>query len=198
MKELDIKEIWKTGNEREQFSYSEEAIEAIVKQSPQNIVSRFVKTLNYEKWANLIILSGIVIYLLVAQYWAAAAFILAINAAFYLYYTRLIRQLDEKAIGNNVIEYLYEVHRSICRFIRHFKITLFVIGTASFGFGFYLGYLQHDSMTDMIESLSWWRWVLAFAVIIVSLIVAYTLFYYMYGKKARQIQDMIDSLDELD
>lgn len=197
MKDLDIKEIWKSGDGQEKFEYSEEAIQAIIKQGPQNIVSRFVRTLNFEKWANLIVLSGASVFLFFEQYWLFGGFMLVMDFCFFIYYRNLIRKLDEKSIGNNVVQYLHEVHGNICRFIRHFKITLFVIATASFGFGFYLGYSKHESFDDMIQNVPWPRWILAFSVIAFSLVVAYYVFYYMYGKKANQIKEMIDSLDEM-
>ncbi|MCV9388843.1 hypothetical protein [Reichenbachiella ulvae] len=197
MKDLDIKEIWKSGDGKERFEYSEEAIQAIIKQGPQNIVSRFVKTLNFEKWANLIVLSAASVFLFIETYWVFGVFMLILDFCFYFYYRNLIKKLDQKSIGNNVVQYLHEVHGNICRFIRHFKITLFVIAVASFAFGFYQGYSKYEGVEDMMSHVSIYRWVAAFSVIAVSLVVAYFVFYYMYGKKAKQIKEMIESLDEM-
>ncbi|MBU2885892.1 hypothetical protein KO507_08980 [Gilvimarinus agarilyticus] len=195
MEELDIKQIWKQGGNQERFSYSEEAIDAIIKQQPQNIVSKFVKTLRIERWANLIVLSLIGVYLSYVQYWVAAGVLLLINFGFFYYYHILIQKLDRKFIDNNVVQYLNEVHQSICRFITHFKITLVVIGIASFLLGFYLGYIQHDDFEAMLDTVSMWKWIWAGVVIAGSLVFAYYMFYYMYGKKAQQIKKMVESLN---
>lgn len=196
MEELDIKQIWKQGGKGDSFGYSEEALDLIVKQQPQNIVSRFVKMLKFEKWANLIVLSGATVFLLVQSYWWFAAFMLFLDGGFFIYYNSLIRKLDRELIDSNVVQYLKEVHQSICRFIRHFKITLAVIGVISFSFGFYLGYSKHDDFAHMMESVTAIRWMIAAVVIVTSLVLAYYLFYQMYGKKAKLIKEMVESLDQ--
>ncbi|UXP33900.1 hypothetical protein N6H18_08075 [Reichenbachiella agarivorans] len=196
MEELDIKQIWKQGGKEQSFSYSDEAIERIVRQQPQNIVSRFVSVLRKERWANLIVLSALAIYLLLASYWGFAALVILMDAAFFFYYYFLIQKLDREFIDNNVVQYLKDVHQSICRFNRHFKITLVVIGAASVGFWFYLGYGKYDDVSIMMEQISWARWSMALVVTLGCIVLAFYMFGQMYGKKAKMIKSMVESLDQ--
>ncbi|PIB34067.1 hypothetical protein BFP72_00795 [Reichenbachiella sp. 5M10] len=195
MEELDIKQIWKKGNETEEAGYSVEAIESIIRQRPQNIISRFVKNLRIEKWLNLVVLTAVCIYLGYTQMWVMAAIMLTFNLLFFFYYRALIRELDQKIIDQDVVRYLNEVHKSICRFFKHFKITLVVVGMAAFAFGFYIGYTQNDKYTSVFVEDNWWKWAWGAVVIVSSMVFAYFMFQHMYGKKGRQIKEMVESLN---
>lgn len=195
MEELDIKKIWHAGDQVP-VAYSDEKIQYIIDQAPQNIIASFVKMLKTEKWANLTILSGAVLGLLYFGFWGYGLLTLAINILFFAYYRQLIYQLDKEYVDQNVVEYLNDVHTIICKFTRHFKITLVVITLISFSIGFFVGTERHATINELIESLVGAEWLIIISAIVFALVVSFLGFYHMYGKKAKRIKQMLSALNE--
>lgn len=192
MEDLELKEIWKSGQGDEEFNYSAQTIERIIKQGPNNIVAKFVKTLIWEKWINLIILTCCTLYLWYEGYWFIGATIMVVNLLFFFYYNALIKKLDREYIDSNVIQYLHDVQRIVSTFIRHYQIAGMVLMVPAYFGAMYLhsqGYYEfHMEQSEfMIVNLG----VLVFAIVLTFWIIDL-----LYGRKARKLKKMISSLKE--
>jgi len=192
MEELDLKKMWKSGERGDDFNYSSQTIARIIKQGPQNIVSRFIKTLTIEKWANVIVLSSAAIYLLIEQFWLLFGAMNVLNLAFFFYYQMLINKLDREFIDSNVMQYLNDVHKIITRFIKHYTIAAWVIVVPVF---FVTIYFQQNGFHAYNMGMQTFYWV-SFGSLVLAMATVYYILHLMYGKKAKRIKKMIDMLSE--
>lgn len=193
MEELDLKKIWKSG-EKSTVGLSNERIEEIISQRPQNVVASFVRSLNIELWVNLAVLSSVAGVLSYLGMWWQAFGTLVLDGLFFVYYRSLIKRMSQEYVDQNVVGYLNDMHLKICQFIRHFKIALIVVGFISFCAGFVIGFTDHDMAHDVLQDMPVWKWTFLGFTVVVSLGLAYVFYYHMYGKKAAKIKRMVESL----
>ena len=192
MEDLNLKEIWKSGQADEEFNYSSKTIERIIKQGPRNIVAKFVKTMVWEKWINLIVLTACTLYICYETYWIIGGIILAVNLSFFFYYNALIKKLDREYIDSNVIHYLHDVQRIISTFIRHYQIAgLALIVPAYFGAVYLHSNGYYDFKMDMSEFM-----IYNFIVLLIAVALTFWIIDLLYGRKARKLKKMIASLKE--
>ena len=191
MEEQDIREIWKSDDSTGEFNYSGQTIERILEQGPQNVVSRFVKTLKFEQHLNWIAFTLLMCFLFYEGLWTWALVILGLNVGFFFYYRVLIKKLDRGYVDNEVIRYLHEIHRIIQRFILHYKFVGILVGLLVAVLVIYAS--EPEAFMDRVydpKSLL----TMAIAFVFATALVFY-LTYLMYGKKANSIKEMIRSLD---
>jgi hypothetical protein len=193
VEEEEVKDIWNAGDDDGSFNYSEQSIQKMISQGSGNIISKFIKTLKFEKWTNLIVLSFISLMCIAENSWWCATSMLVINAFLYWYYHNLIGQLQKEYIDSNVIQYLSDVYRIIKRFILHYKVAVVPAGV----FGFFVSLYAFDfPIYDLFiyEDMSLVRLFWVIATIIVTVATAFGVIHLMYGKKALRIKEMLDSL----
>ena len=194
MEEKDIKELWKRGDELNANQYSLEAIERIIQLQPKNIVSKFIKTLKFEKTLNAVAFTLGSIYFLYELEWIWAVAFMIINVLFYVYYTKIIKQLSTESFDTNVAKYLCNVYHAIRRFILHYKILLWIISLPAFIFGIYI---QNPEKLNSIEAILSIKIIITLALgFAITIGIGLAILYFMYGKKAKKIKKMIDSLNQ--
>lgn len=194
MEDLELKEIWKSGQVEEEFNFSAKTIERIIKQGPRNIVAKFVKTMIWEKWINLVVLTACTIYLWVESYWFIGGTIMVVNLAFFVYYTALIKKLDREYIDSNVIQYLHDVQRIISTFIRHYQIAgLLLMVPAYFGALYLHSNGYYDFQMEFFNFL-----LLNLVVLLFATGLTFWVIDLLYGRKARKLKKMIASLKNED
>lgn len=192
MEDLELKEIWKSGQSDEEFNYSAKTIERIIKQGPSNIVAKFVKTMIWEKWINLVVLTLCTAFLGYEGYWLIGGIIMLVNVAFFIYYTALVKKLDREYIDSNVIQYLHDVQRIISTFIRHYQIAGLVLMVPAYFAAVYLhSHDYYDFHMEMPEFLAF-----NFIVLLVALGLTFWIIDLLYGRKARKLKKMIASLKD--
>lgn len=194
MEEKDIKELWKQGDELDSGSYSQSTIERIMISKPKDIVSKFINTLKIEQWLNLVSLGVLSIFLLYSQFWIEGSVILVLNILMFLYYKRIIQQISKESIDIDVAQYLCNVYESIKRFILHYKILLWIITLPAYIYGVYF----HDpkKFHDMDGNMTFKYALLLIAGLVIAMILAHAILYFMYGKKAKKIKQMVKLLKQ--
>lgn len=192
MKDLDIKDIWKQGDTKNDQAFSEPTIEKMISSGSHSLVHRFVRTLVWEQWINLIILTSLVVELYLAAEWLIGSLTLALNFTFFFYYQNLKNNLKEEYINSDVLVYLRRVQQKIRRFIKHLKIASVVILLLAIIAAYYLN--NHGFYEEVMDSQS------LLISLGVSLIIAFPAALYfihlLYGKKAIKLEKMICSLEQ--
>ena len=192
MEEQDIRELWKSDDSAGSFNYSSQTIERIVAQGPQNIVARFVRMLKIEQHMNWIAFTLLMVFLLYEKLWIWGVVILGLNVGFFFYYRELIKKLDQGYVDNEVIQYLHEVHRIVRRFILHYKFVGVLVGVMVGGLVIYAD--NPETFSERVfEIHSMMKMILAF---LLATAIVFYLTHLRYGKKGREIKEMIRSLDE--
>jgi len=193
MEEKDIKELWKQGDELN-AAYSQEEVEKIIQLKPKDIVSKFIKTLKIEKALNAIVFSLAAIFFIYEQSWVLAIVFTIINTLFFVYYKKIIHQLSNESFDTDVVQYLCNVYKDIRRFVLHYKILLWVITVPAYTLGIYI---QSPEKFNSIEKLLTLKvMTILIAGLVVSVVFAHAILYFMYGKKANKIKKMVDALNQ--
>jgi len=192
MKDLDIKDIWKGGNAEDKVAHAKPEIDKMIRKGSTSLIHRFIKTVKRELWFNLIILSVVGVRLFFAQEWAVGSGVIFLDVVFFLYYRKLIDNLNKEQIDSTVLEYLYNVQSRIRQFIRHLKIASFGVSVLTVA-GVII--LNTNGFYDEIQNPK------ALAITIVAgLGIALPLSFYfihlLYGKKAKKLAHMINSLEK--
>ncbi|UXX79773.1 hypothetical protein N7E81_01445 [Reichenbachiella carrageenanivorans] len=191
MKDLDIKDIWKGSGVVDESAFSLSKIEGMISRGSHSLVRRFVRALTWEIWINLIVLTIVGVRLLVAREWLGGGSVLVLDVVFYLYYKKLIDNLKSEQIDSTVLAYLYNVQAQIRQFIRHLKIAVFgisvlacllVISIHANGF-----YNVELGSSRLLLSLG--------AGLGLAVPFSFYFIHLMYGKKAKKLAQMIDSLE---
>lgn len=191
MKDLDIKDIWKGSGVVDERAFDLLKIEGMISSGSHSLVQRFVRTLTWEIWINLIVLTVVGVRLLVAREWLGGGSILLLDVVFFLYYKKLIDSLKSEQIDSTVLAYLYNVQARIMQFIRHLKIAVIGISAVACLLVVYIntnGFYEVELDTNrLFVSLG----------IGLGIAVPFSLYFIhlMYGKKARKLAQMIDSLE---
>jgi hypothetical protein len=192
MEEKDIKELWKQGDELN-TAYSQEDVEKIIQLKPKDIVSKFIKTLKIEKALNAIVFSLAAMFFIYEQNWILSIVFTIINTLFFVYYKKIIQQLSNESFDTDVAQYLCNVYKDIKRFVLHYKILLWVITVPAYTIGIYI---QPPEKFNSIEKLLTLKvMTILIAGLVISVVLAHVILYFMYGKKANKIKKMVDALN---
>ncbi|WP_420582276.1 hypothetical protein [Reichenbachiella sp.] len=192
MKDLDIKDIWKQGDEANAQAFSEPEIEAMIRSGSDSLVHRFIKTLTIELWVNLVVLTCIGIGMIFYNQRVVGVGLLIIDLLFYLYYRNLISSLKKEEIDSSVLAYLYTIQKMVKRFILHYKIASLVLVPVMLAIVLYLDgddfYAKYSANPD--------SFVIGMACgIFLAIPITFYMIHLMYGKKARKLAHMIGSLE---
>lgn len=191
MKDLDIKDIWKGGDAEDQGVYNKPDIDKMIKKGSQNIVHRFVRTLVWEQWINVVVLTSLVVELFWAAEWLIGSCTLVINFVFFFYYQRLKKSIREEHIDSHVLDYLKRVQVIIRQFIKHLKIASILILIVAVFAAYYLN--QNGFYEEIMDTQSF---IISLgASMSVALPVAFYLIHLMYGRKSIKLAQMIASLE---
>lgn len=192
MKDLDIKDIWKGGDLADQRAYAKPEIDKMIRKGSHSLIHRFVRTLIWEQWINLLVLTSLVVDLALASEWIIGACTLFIDLLFFVYYQKLKNNLKNEQIDSHVLAYLYRVEELIRQFIRHYKIAAVVLCLLAVVAVYFLN--EHQFYDEIMETQS------MFIGVIVGLVAALPITFYlihlMYGKKAKKLKKMIASLEK--
>lgn len=190
MGEIDIKLIWKSGDDQP-TNYPKEAIDAIVRQGPNNIVQRFVKTLRIEQKVNVISLVMVTIIMIIRQSWLLAAGLTAFNIGTFYYYRQLVKRLDVNVLDFDVISYLMEMQRIIHKFMSHYRIFIILLLIPAY----WLSLKVIERLTGVSQIWTQTNYHIANAGIIGLLVViSFICLHWMYGKKSQRLKTMIRAL----
>lgn len=192
MKNLDIKIIWRDGDAADEKAYAKSEVDKMIRKGSHGVIQRFVITLTWEQWVNLIVLTSLVIELFWGREWLVGACTLIVNLAFFFYYQRLKNNLKKESIDTNVLEYLYRVEKIVRQFMRHLKIASLLILVLAIWAAYYLNTQSffHETMDP------WPFWGGTIGGMAVALPLSFYLIHLMYGKKARKLRRMIESLEQ--
>lgn len=193
MKDLDIKDIWKQGDEANVQAFSNPEIEAMLRKGSDSLVHRFIKTLTIELWVNLIVLTGIGLGMIFSDQWTVGVGLLIIDLLFYFYYRNLINSLKKEEIDSSVLAYLYTIQKMVRRFILHYKIASLVLVPIMLAIVLYLDgndfYVKYSANPE--------SFVIGMACgIVIAIPFTFYMIHLMYGKKARKLAHMIRSLEK--
>ncbi|MEP2025133.1 MAG: hypothetical protein ABJH98_15355 [Reichenbachiella sp.] len=193
MKDLDIKDIWKDGNAADEKVYAKPEIDRMIRKGSSSLVHRFIKTLSVELWLNLVVLTFFSLGLLYTKQWVIGGGMMVLNALFFVYYRNLINILKKEEIDSSVLEHLYTIQRIVKRFILHYKIASFVLAILVVAAVFYLDgnefYIKftNDPKSFIIGLASG---------VLVAIPFTFYVIHLLYGKKARKLAYMIESLEQ--
>ncbi|MEQ6118562.1 hypothetical protein [Reichenbachiella sp. MALMAid0571] len=193
MKDLDIKKAWNQEAEDQSVEFNAEMVEKIIDRGSVNIIQKFVKALKLEMWINLVVLTGIAFYMTFDLKWEVAMFLFVVDVGYFIYYRRLIKKLSEKTIDNSVLEYLHTVYRMINRFIAHYKVANVILALPLFMTGMY--FANPDIFSEKYFSQGWFI-VLLFGGFALAILLLYWFLYFLYGKKAEKIGQLITELTD--
>ena len=193
MKDLDIKKVWNTDEERIGGSIDEQKVDDIIEKGSVNLISKFIKTLKYEMWLNLFAFSGGAAWLYYRGKWQLGTPLLAIDILYFFYYQKLIRTLSEKTIDANVLEYLRMMYQIIVKFIVHYKNANLILAVPFFMLGMYIAKPDIFSLDFFSDG---WTVVMILSAFTVAILLFYVLVYLLYGKKANKIRMLIEELSQ--
>jgi len=193
MKDLDIKKAWNQEAEDQSVEFNAEMVEKIIDRGSVNIIQKFVKALKLEMWINLVVLTGIAFYMTFDLKWEVAMFLFVVDVGYFIYYRRLIKKLSEKTIDNSVLEYLHTVYRMINKFIAHYKVANVILALPLFMTGMY--FANPDIFSEKYFSQGWFI-VLLFGGFALAILLLYWFLYFLYGKKAEKIGQLITELTD--
>lgn len=192
MKDLDIKIIWKDGDAADEKAYAKPLIDKIIRSGSHSLIHRFIRTLLWEQWVNLITMSGLAGFMAFKEEWAVCTGLFVLNLIFFLYYQNLRGKLKSEPIDSNVLQYLYNVQTMIRRFIRHYKIASLVVCALASIVAYYLNEQNfYDERLDTKPFL-----IGLIAGLMAALPVTFYLIHILYGKKAKKLEQMICSLEK--
>lgn len=193
MKDLDIKDIWKQSDQSDQAAFADSQIEDMIRKGSDGIIHRFIKTLTVELWINLIVLTALGFWLLFLKEWVVGSIVMLINLLFYLYYRVLIRNLRTEKIDSTVLEYLYTVQKMVKRFLIHYRLTAVILTPFVVAI---VVYMDTNRFYDMYFSNPKSIVIGMICGLLLAVPVCFYFIHLMYGKKARKLALMIDSLEQ--
>ncbi|MFY0653649.1 MAG: hypothetical protein JXQ96_16510 [Cyclobacteriaceae bacterium] len=188
MKDLDIKKIWDEGSEAESTELDAHEVQKILEKGSISIISKFINSLRFEMWLNLVILTLFCGYLLANRNWLIAFFFLIVDAIYFFYYKNLIRKLSETKVDKSVIIYLQLVYSMINRFIAHYKVANLVLAVPLFLAAVYI--VDPKLFTDKYATDGWFI-VYTASCFTLAIVLMYLFLYFVYGKKAKKIKALI-------
>lgn len=191
MKDLDIKKVWNQDSEENPSGFNADMVEKIIDKGSVNIIQKFVNTLRMEMWINLVALTGIGIYMALVLKWEVALFLLVVDVGYFIYYKRLIKKLSEKTIDHSVLKYLQAVYGMINKFIAHYKVANVILALPLFMTGMY--FANPNVFSEKYFSQGWFI-VLLFGGFALAILLLYWFLHFLYGKKAKKIQQHIFEL----
>lgn len=192
MKDSDIKDIWKGGDLNDEKSFSSSDVDLMISKGSHGVIQRFLKTLMWEQYINLIILTSLAIELFWENEWVVGIGTLAFDFLFFFYYRRLRKNLKNESIDTSVLDYLYRVQKIIKQFMTHLKTASFIILILAIWAAYHLN--EHGFYDDVMEPDAFWMGIVAG--MIIALPITFYLIHLMYGKKARKLAHMICSLEK--
>ncbi len=89
MKDLDIKGIWKDGDLADDKAYTSSDVDQMISKGSHGVIQKFLKTLFWEQYVNLVVLSSLTIELYWEEEWLVGTGSLIFNFVFFFYYQRL-------------------------------------------------------------------------------------------------------------
>lgn len=192
MKDLDIKDIWKDSDSANEKVFAQPEIDKIIRKGSHSLVDRFIRTLLWEQWINVVILTSLVVELYLEAEWLIGSFTLILNCAFFFYYQNFRSRLKEEYIDSNVLDYLRCVQEMVQQFIKHLKIaSVFILALAIVAVYYLNEHGFYEEVMDMQTLL------ISLGVsILIAFPAAFFLIHLMYGKKASKLAIMIDSLEQ--
>ncbi|MEO9968129.1 MAG: hypothetical protein ABJF11_20210 [Reichenbachiella sp.] len=191
MKDLDIKDIWKGADSMDADAYAKPEIDKMIQSGSHSLIHKFVRTLVWEQWINLLVLTSLVVELFWAGEWIIGTGSLVVNVAFYVYYQKLKTNLRNEEIDTHVLAYLYRVQDIIRQFIRHYKIAAIVLGVLAMIAIYYLN--EHNFYEERMDNESvMYGLILG---VMAALPMTFYLIHLLYGKKAIKLKAMIRSLE---
>lgn len=193
MKDLDIKKIWKEGKVAEPEVFNAGLVAKIIDKGSVSIISKFINTLRWEMWINFTILTSIALYLTLGGKWWVAGFLFFVDIGYFIYYKKLIKRLSKKAIDSSVVDYLQTIYDMINRFIAHYKTANVILALPLFMSGMY--FADPDIFSEKYFSDGWFI-VLVSVGFAVAILFLYLFLYFFYGKKATQIRELIDEMNQ--
>ncbi|MEO9806234.1 MAG: hypothetical protein ABJF04_23445 [Reichenbachiella sp.] len=191
MKDLDIKDIWRDGDAADAKAYAKPQIDKMISKGSHSLVHRFIRTLLWEQWINLIILTSIVVEFFWAREWIIGSITTAVNLIFFVYYQRLKSNLKQESIDSDVLAYLYRVQDIIRRFIIHLKTASVVVLIMAVLAAYFLN--RNGFYDEVMDTKS--LFISLLASMLIACPIAFYLIHLMYGKKARKLKLMIESLE---
>ena len=179
----ELKQLWQSQD------YTDEALyrEVDLAHKPKDLIHRIIKSLKWEhrfnQWG---ILPGIAFFF-VTELWFAISYLVIVGASI-LYYSKIIARFREYHYSESIYDYLKELNGHLKRFIRHY----FMIGNVVFLFGFYSqSVLFESSWQTALEDLGFYYILLS---LVFSNAFVFGYIYLLYGKKQKQLQEMIGEL----
>ncbi|MDW3211973.1 MAG: hypothetical protein R8N23_19030 [Reichenbachiella sp.] len=193
MKDLDIKDIWKQGDAKNVKAFSEPQIEEMIRKGSDSLVYRFIKTLSFELWINLVVLTSIGLGMIFSDQWTIGVGLLILDLLFYFYYRNLIDSIKKEEIDSSVLAYLYTIQKMVKRFILHYKIASIVLVPLMMGVVLYLDgddfYVKFSTNPE--------SFIIGMACgLLVAIPITFYMIHLMYGKKAKKLAHMICSLEK--
>ncbi|SMD33806.1 hypothetical protein SAMN04488029_1678 [Reichenbachiella faecimaris] len=193
MKDLDIKDLWKQGDAKEVGTFSVSQIQDMIRKGSDSLIHRFIKTLTIELWINLVILTLLSGSLLYLSEWEVGGVAMILNILFWLYYKNLIGNLKREEIDSTVLAHLYVIQKMVKRFILHYKIATLVMSLIAVSAVFYL---ENNAFYYMFSEKPKATAIGMACGFVFAVPLSLYLIHILYGKKAKKLADMIDSLEK--
>lgn len=195
MEELDdLKEIW-NNSEKPVVNLEREKLEKVISKKSTGILDWLKIIAKIEDWGNFIFSIASIIYFIYYQYydWAIVFGILCMGISSYFHY--IYKIIHRISYSENVLEFLEDTYAALRSFLRKYLTALFVIYFISF-----IASLALNMEADAFEKLNATSWLIIIGSGIIGFFVAwiliYTYYYLVYGRKARKLKKMIESLKE--
>ena len=203
MEDEDLKALWRSDSSTKDTNKPD--LDLVFKSKSKGILEKLQKTAKTEHYVNIVVSVLLVGYLFIAQMWYYALGLSVLMTAIVIYYKRLYDKVLNISYTENVLEYLVDIYNTMKDFKKRYFIGLLIIFPIAYILGFELGYDLGNSVEsgkeipeDIDKPDSIYK-TLAFiginaATLLISAVFINYLFYFLYGRRIKQVKAMINNL----
>ena len=210
MDDKELKALWQSDLTSTK-QVDENELAQILKRRSDGVLEKLQKIVRIEHYSNIIAAIFLVSSLLYFKVWLIASIVCIVMFIVIFYYKNLYNKVLNISYTENVLEHLQNIHSTLNDFKKRYIFGLIIIVPLSYYFGLEYGYFinsDDSSQTGTINNYNsnpesffkpdneLYFILINLITLIVCVVIIYFIFHWLYGKKIKQIKNMIDTLKE--